>query len=80
MQQEAKTQMDMNSQPYGDQDSMEFACMGRSPMFSFTHQGFREHCRIGGRKIARAKEVVQDQMEMNPTSSWDPVHMNVQHL
>ena len=37
----------------------------------------REHCRKGGRKILRARKVIQDQMEMNPMSSWDPVHMNL---
>lgn len=32
-----------------------------------------------GRKIAGAREVTQDQMELKPTSSWDPVRMNLQH-
>ena len=52
---------------------------GQLPIFSFTHTGLKEHCGRGSEKIIRAREVIQDQMEMNPTSSWDPVPMNLQH-
>ena len=53
--------------------------MDRLPMFSFTHLELREYCGGEGRKVVRAREVMEDQMEMNPISSWDLVHMNLQH-
>ena len=38
--------------------------MDRIPILSFTYPGLRDYCRKGSRKIGRAREEVQDHMEI----------------
>ena len=47
-----------------DWESTECGSRDRLSICSFTHSGLRKYCRRGGKKIVRAKVVMQDGVEI----------------